>query len=268
MQRVMSEDVLSDHHVSTTVPFIMSVDCNANKTGSKKKKLRWLHMGQLKLALQVPTVDLTQIPTQLVTKLLLHSRRGMISYHGKAPLQSKVRRFLQQHLKPERQTQQCAAAQMDRYTIQVPALIAGIRCYVDASLLPDQPAMPRRSAGLGVFFVNPQVQPTQTVYIRARVSGVHSVLMAEAAALALAATISDLLNFNNTTFLSDCQQLVHFLNAVDQSYPLDWRIKSFTQMFPNRLGRRQAKICKINRNLNATADALARQAFSAFVPHD
>ena len=44
-------------------------------------------MGQLKLALQVPTVDLTQIPTQLVAKLLLHSRRGMISYHGKAPLQ-------------------------------------------------------------------------------------------------------------------------------------------------------------------------------------
>jgi len=128
--------------------------------------------------------------------------------------------------------------------------------------------MPRRPAGLGVFFVNPQVQPTQTVYIRARVSGVHSVLMAEAAALALAATISDLLNFNNTTFLSDCQQLVHFLNAVDQSYPSDWRIKFFTQMFTNRLGRRQAKICKINRNLNATADALARQAFSAFVPHD
>ena len=57
-------------------------------------------MGQLKLALQVPTVDLTQIPTQLVAKLLLHSRRGMISYHGKAPLQSKGRRFLQQHLSP------------------------------------------------------------------------------------------------------------------------------------------------------------------------
>jgi len=39
--------------------------------------------------------------------------------------------------------------------------------------------------GLGIFFVNPQVQPTQTIYIKAHVSGVHSVLMAEAAALAL-----------------------------------------------------------------------------------
>jgi hypothetical protein len=53
--------------------------------------------------------------------------------------------------------------------------------------------------------------------------------MAEAAALALASTINDRLNFNNTSFLSDCQQLVQFLNAIDQTNPPDWKIKFFTQ---------------------------------------
>lgn len=100
-------------------------------------------------------------------------------------------------------------------------LIQGVRCYTDASLTPDHTPQPPRSAGLGIFFVNPQVRPTQTIYIKAHVSGVHSVLMAEAAALSLAATISDHLNYTNTTFLSDCQQLVQFLNEDDQSHPPD-----------------------------------------------
>ncbi|XP_066388478.1 uncharacterized protein [Miscanthus floridulus] len=156
--------------------------------------------------------------------------------------------------------------QMNRYMIRVPALIEGVRCYTDASLMPDQPSLPPRIAGLGIFLVNPQVQPTQTIYIKAQVSGVHSVLMAKAAALALAATLNDRLNFNNTTFLSDCQQLVHFLNAADQNHPPDWRIKSYTQLFRNTAYPRHAKIYKINRNLNTTAHALARQAFSASVP--
>lgn len=110
---------------------------------------------------------------------------------------------------------------MDRYWIQMLLLIQGVRCYTDASLTPDHAPQPPRSAGLGIFFVNPQVRPTQTIYIKAHVSGVHSVLMAEAAALALAATISDHLNYTNTTFLSDCQQLVQFLNEDDQSHPPD-----------------------------------------------
>jgi hypothetical protein len=43
--------------------------------------------------------------------------------------------------------------------------------------------------------------------------------MAEAAALALAARVNESLNFDNTTFLSDCQQLVHFLNQQDHTHP-------------------------------------------------
>jgi len=128
--------------------------------------------------------------------------------------------------------------------------------------MPDNHPQQPRSAGLGIFFVNSQVQPTQTIYVKAKVSGIHSVIMAEAAALALAATINDRLSFHNTTFLSDCQQLVHFLNAADQEHPSDWRIKSYTQLFKTRADHRQAKILQINRNLNTTAHTLARQAFT------
>jgi hypothetical protein len=153
--------------------------------------------------------------------------------------------------------------QMDRYTIELPALLTGVRCYVDASTAPDLPTQPPRIAGLGILFVNTQVQPVQTIYIKAQVTGIHSVLMAEAAALALAARVNDSLNFDNTTFLSDCQQLVHFLNQQDQTHPPEWRMKPFTQSFTNLSTHRHGKILKINRSLNTTADGLARLALLA-----
>ena len=51
------------------------------------------------------------------------------------------------------------------------------------------------------------------------------VLISEAAALALAVTVTDRLQLNHINFLSDSQQLVQFLNSSDHSNPLDWRIK-------------------------------------------
>jgi len=117
-------------------------------------------------------------------------------------------------------------------------------------------------SGLGILIVNVQVQPTQTIYIQAKLAECTSVLMAEAVSLAFAATVAETLNLSNINFLSDCQQLVHFLNAVDQSNPPDWRIKPFTQMFSNYARSRESKIFKIKRQLNSTADALARQALS------
>jgi len=150
----------------------------------------------------------------------------------------------------------------NRPNLQIPALIPGVRCYVDASTAPDHPSLPPRMAGLGIFFVNTQVQPAQMIYIKAQMSGTHSVLMAEAAALALAAVLNDALNFNNTAFLSDCQQLVDFLSLNDHTHPPDWRIKFFTQLFINCSARSHAQIFKISRNLNSTADSLARQALS------
>jgi hypothetical protein len=70
--------------------------------------------------------------------------------------------------------------------------------------------------------------------------------MAEAISLAFAATVAETLNLSNVNFLSDCQQLVHFLNAADQSNPPDWRIKPFTQMFSNYAKSRESKIFKIS----------------------
>lgn len=84
--------------------------------------------------------------------------------------------------------------------------------------------------------------------------------MAEAAALALAAAVNDRLNVNNTTFLSDCQNVVQFINAADQSTPLEWRILPFTQLFLNLTTNRRSGLYKINRSLNTTADSLAKQA--------
>jgi len=148
----------------------------------------------------------------------------------------------------------------NRYTIHTPALLQTIGCYSDASMLPAKSSPMPREAGIGVFIVNTQVQPTQTIYIKAKLTGTSSVLMPESAALALAATVTDCMNVTNVNFLSDCEQLVHFLNAADQSYPPDWRIKYFTQLFSIHS---RCRLFKITRSLNTTVDALARQALSA-----
>jgi hypothetical protein len=104
---------------------------------------------------------------------------------------------------------------MNRYIIQMPASLPSVRCYVDASTEPDRPSLPRRLPSLEIFFVNTQVQLAQTIYIKAHMPTTQSMIMAEAAALALTALVNNRLSFNNTAFLSDCQQLVHFLNSAD-----------------------------------------------------
>lgn len=125
---------------------------------------------------------------------------------------------------------QTLLSQTDRFTILLPTLLLGVRCYADRRIyVPDQALAPPRTAGLGVFFVNTQqVQQVQTICIKALMSGAHSVIMAEAAGLALAAMVADNVHFTNITFLSDYNILVQFLNADDQNHPLDWRMKPFT----------------------------------------
>jgi hypothetical protein len=144
----------------------------------------------------------------------------------------------------------------------MPASLPGVRCYVDGSTEPDRPSLPPRLAGLEIFFVNALVQPAQTIYIKAHMPVTQSVIMAEAAALALTALVNNRLSFNNITFLSDCQQPVHFLNLADQANPPDRGMKPFTHIFTTSFAYYHTKIYKINRTLNSTADSLARQAFS------
>ena len=95
--------------------------------------------------------------------------------------------------------------QTNSFRITQPALIEGIRCYIDASTSPDQPTQSYRPAGIGIFFLVPQEQAARSIFMKATVADVHSVFMAEAAALALAATIAQALHFPNVTFLSDSQ---------------------------------------------------------------
>lgn len=101
---------------------------------------------------------------------------------------------------------------IQRFTVITPEQLQGNICYVDASTLPDQPSMLPRPAGLGVFILNMQVQPSQGIYIRAKLVVCTSVLMAEAVGLALASTVIDRLHIGNTNFLSDSEQLVRFFN--------------------------------------------------------
>jgi hypothetical protein len=58
----------------------------------------------------------------------------------------------------------CANPMMHRFTVSLPALIPGVRCYTDASTTPDHQPLASRTASLGVFFVNTQVQPIQKIY--------------------------------------------------------------------------------------------------------
>jgi hypothetical protein len=141
-----------------------------------------------------------------------------------------------------------------------PANLQGSRCYVDAAVTPDDQNNNTNNAGLGIFILNFQVQPPQSIYVQAQLQRCHSVLMGEAAALALGATIVRALQIPYCSFLSDSQQLVHFLHQENRQNPPQWRIKPFTQVFNNTATTLQTHLFKINRNQNTTADTLAKQA--------
>lgn len=130
----------------------------------------------------------------------------------------------------------------DRYLVRHPGLLHGVRCYTDASTSPDLPSPNSRNAGIGLFIINTQVQPSQTIYIKATMAATASVLMAEEAATALAAVVTNCLGFQQVT------------------NPPEWRIKYFTQTFSNFTDQRDIRIYRIQRAHNQTADVLARQA--------
>jgi hypothetical protein len=125
------------------------------------------------------------------------------------------------------------SSSIHRFNVSLPPLLQGPRCYTDASTMPNQVPSTPRKAGIGIFIINTQVQPTQNIYIKAAMLDLVSVLMAEAVALALAAVITNQLQLHHTNFLSDNQDLVEFFNSSNYSNPPDWRIKHLTQLFVN-----------------------------------
>ena len=107
-----------------------------------------------------------------------------------------------------------------------------------------------------------QVQPPHSIFIRAALQQCSSVLMAEAATLALATRISKHLHLHHITILSDNQQLVHYMNGPNLDNPPDWRIKPLTHMAANALQESSTVMRRLGRRQNQMADLLARQAFT------
>lgn len=101
------------------------------------------------------------------------------------------------------------------YRISLPATLPGTRCYTDASTTPDNNMQVERPAGLGIFMLTGRLNNTSTIYIKAKMRSCNTVIMAEAAALALAAQILRALDVQQPNFLSDNQQVVTFLNGVN-----------------------------------------------------
>lgn len=126
-------------------------------------------------------------------------------------------------------------------------MLQGSRSYVDASTQPILPNSHPREAGLGIFILNFQVQPAQAIYIQAKLQTTTSVIMAEAAILALASVVVDRLGLTVINYLSDYEQLVQFLNTAAPSDPPDRRIRPFAQFFSNKARNRDSKIFKIHR---------------------
>lgn len=140
-----------------------------------------------------------------------------------------------------------------------PFLLPGVRSHSNASTIPDSACSSTRKAGLGVFILDPSRQ--YKLYVKAQLQQASSVLMAEAASLALAAWIISLLRMEDITFLTDSQLLVNFFNGLGFSSPPHWDIKPLTQRFLNAVANTDVQVLKIDRSFNVTAHTLANQAF-------
>lgn len=142
---------------------------------------------------------------------------------------------------------------------RLPCLIAGTRCYTDASLQPDTTSSNERPAGLGVFLLDTSRQ--LTCFIKAKIQQASSVLMAGTAAMSLTARITMLLGIMDISFFTDNQLLANFFNGPRHDSPPHWTIKPSAQSFLNDVEGIIWRVLKISREDNATAHTLANQAF-------
>jgi len=71
-----------------------------------------------------------------------------------------------------------------------------------------------RPAGLGILIINNHTHPTQNIYIQGAIHNATSILMVEAAALALEALMASRLDLQSPTYLSDNQGSGNFLEWI------------------------------------------------------
>jgi ribonuclease HI len=105
------------------------------------------------------------------------------------------------------------------YLVQLPSSLQGIRCYTDASTQPDVSQVIPRPAGIGIFIVNTEMQSPFSMFLKVAMQDSTSVIMAESAALALATSLCNTMDFHDAHFLSDNQMLVNCINGADPSNP-------------------------------------------------
>jgi hypothetical protein len=140
-----------------------------------------------------------------------------------------------------------------------------VMCFVDAATTPDGSlyTSQSRKVGLGIYIIDLQVNPMNTIYIRATHNKIFSVVNVEAAALALAATILTKLNLGEIAYFSDCSQLVDFNNSGNSSNPPDQRILPCIQDFNFAMETSSHSAFKIQCDGNSIIDSLAKLVFSS-----
>jgi hypothetical protein len=142
---------------------------------------------------------------------------------------------------------------------------SGIYCFIDASTTPELGLSCSRAAGLGIYIVDMQVQPMNSIYIRAVIQDIHSVVAAESAALSLAVVVIHRMNYHGVFFFSDCANLVDFLHSPLQEELPDWRMNNSLQIIQDYTRDRMPHFFKIDRELNSTTDNLAKLDFNYHV---
>jgi ribonuclease HI len=146
----------------------------------------------------------------------------------------------------------------NRFFVASPSFMEGLNCYTDAATAPDHMSNGITSAGLGIYILNSQTQPSVTVSFKAVLRDSQSVFAAEAAALAFATLLLHFMQMDQVNYFTDNQLLAHYLNNVDRFDIPDWRAAAYTHIINSSLTC-ASKVFHISRTHNGMADSLAKE---------
>jgi ribonuclease HI len=146
----------------------------------------------------------------------------------------------------------------NRFFVASPSSMEGFNCYTDASTMPDHMSNGITSAGLGIYIINSQMQPTVPITFKAVLRDSQSVFVAEAAALAFATSLLHFMQLDHVNFFTDNQLLAHYLNNADHYDIPDWRAAAYTHIITSSLTG-ASKVFNISRTHNDMADSLAKE---------